>query len=90
MPDSEDPHHDLTQVLRRFTDRAAQVRRLANESEAFRDVCEDFALASTTLARLSAGEDRERHSALISDYTLVLAELTREIEAALESADEGC
>jgi hypothetical protein len=86
MTDSDDAGFDLEQIIERFPDRAALVTRLAHESEAFRSLCDDFTLAWGTLARLDGQEDRKRHAAVISDYIFLVAELERDIAAALDDA----
>jgi hypothetical protein len=85
MPDSE-PSLDLTQVLERFPGRAALVAHLASHNETFRSLCEDFALARSTLTRLSALAEADRNASVISDYESVLAELENDITKAIEHA----
>jgi hypothetical protein len=86
MTDSEMTGLDLAQVLARFPDRAALVAQLANGSETFRSLCEDYVLASTTLARLSSAGEAERRSPIVEDYQLIVAELEKEIAATLSDA----
>ncbi len=87
MPDPEASRIDLTQVLERFPTRAALIKRLSSENEAFRGICEDFALARSTLARLSTLAEPERNATVIADYESVVADLERDITAALQRAD---
>jgi hypothetical protein len=87
MTDSEMTGLDMALVLGRFSERPALVRRLAMESEAFRSLCEDFALAANTLAQLNGRQDRDRHAAVISDYVLLVADLEKDIAAALGDAE---
>ena len=87
MPEPEASRLDLTQVLERFPDRAALIGRLLGESDAFRGLCEDFALARSTLARLLSVAEHERNVPVISDYESVVAELESDIATALRRAD---
>lgn len=87
MPDPETSRPYLTQVLESFPGHEALVRRLASENEGFRGLCEDLALARTTLDRLSALADTERNAAILSDYRSVVADLENDIAAALRRAD---
>jgi hypothetical protein len=89
MTDPKGSRLDLKQVLVLFPEQAPLVKRLAMESEAFRSICEDYALASSTLARLSAAGDAERNATVLSDYLLLVADLERDIAAALRSASEA-
>lgn len=86
MPSSE-PSLDLTQVLERFNGRAELVRHLAIHNETFRDLCEDFTLARSTLARLSTLAATEQNATVIADYQSMVAELERDIATALQHAE---
>ena len=88
MADPEDSRLDLKQVLALFPEQAALVRRLATESEVFQSICEDYVLASSTLARLSAAGD-ERNARVEADYQSLVADLESDIAAALHRATEG-
>ena len=88
MPDQKALRLDLTHVLERFPDRVALVRRLASENEVFRSICEDFELARSTLVKLSTLPESDRNPAVLSDYESVVADLEKDIAAALRSADQ--
>lgn len=87
MPDLEASRLDLTHVLERFPERVALIERLASENDSFRGLCEDFALAISTLGRLSKLAEPERNATIIADYESVVAELERDIATALQHAD---
>lgn len=87
MPDPEVLPPDLTAVIERFPERAALVRRLATEDETFRGICEDFALACSTMVRLSALSDADRNPAVVADYELLIADLEKDIADAIQQAD---
>lgn len=87
MPDHEASRLDLTEVLERFPERAALIRRLAGENEAFLGLCEDFVLARSTLARLLSVAEVERKVTVISDYESLVVELEGDIATALRDAD---
>lgn len=85
MSEPEATRLDLTPVLDRFPDDAKLVRRLSVESEAFRGMCEDYALARTTLAQLEALAQEGEHPR-ISDYRTLVEDLEKEIVNALRDA----
>lgn len=47
--------HELEPAIRRFPEWAAQVARLAERDEAFRDMCEELAAAEVALIGLGDG-----------------------------------
>ena len=53
---------DLAQVLTRFPNSAAQIRRLVLADEGFRSLCEDYAWARATLTKLERSEPAEKYA----------------------------
>jgi hypothetical protein len=70
-------------VMDRFPAEADLVLRCALESESFRSLCEDYALALEALRRLEAF-DRHMVESRIADYRVLMRELEREIQGILE------
>jgi hypothetical protein len=75
----------LARAVARFPEAAATLRRLALTDPAFREICEEYALAERSLAgfeaRLDAAERPE-----IGEYRTVIAELETEIGRVLKEA----
>jgi hypothetical protein len=88
MPRSEAAHDGLALVLHRFPLQAPAVRRLALRDPEFRALCEDYALATASLAGFEARRDAcERPE--IAEYRTVLAELEAEILRCVLTARDG-
>ena len=83
---ARDGREDLDAAKRRFPGRAGKIESLATEEEAFRDMCEELAVAEEALERLStapAGGSRERRL----ECEGWIARLSAEMEAALLRAE---
>ncbi len=76
---------EMHQLLRRFPDDAAVLARLLGMDDSFRNVCEDYALAENTLARLERFQGPQQLPR-IAEYRQLLSELASEIAKAIESA----
>lgn len=72
----------LSFVLRLFPDATAVVRRLYLANDEFRGICEDYALACTSLERLKAVATPRPDE--IDDYRAVLEDLERELSFYIE------
>ena len=57
MTEGEGGHFDLGPVLARFPTDAMLIERLVAESEAFRTLCEEYALARSVLVRFEERPD---------------------------------
>lgn len=79
---------DIAQVLKRFPGDAALIARLLVENETFRAVCEDYALARSTLANLEQPKEA-REPPEVADYRSLVAELEKEIAEALRNATQS-
>lgn len=77
---------DMFQVLQRFPEHAAAVRRLFRHDETFVSVCEDYALARSALARLEKADGGGKHHREIEDYRNIIADLELEIAGVLQNA----
>jgi hypothetical protein len=75
----------LSLAVARFPAEAARLRRLALAQRAFRELCEEYALALESLARFEARADAAERSE-VEDYRTVIAELEREIDRYLNEA----
>lgn len=72
----------LAAALRRFPDHAAEIRRLVETSEDFREMCEDLALAEEVLAatdHVGPALREERRT----EYEDLIGALAKEIQDAL-------
>ena len=76
---------DMNQLLSRFSGEPALLTRLLAVDDAFRNICEDYALAEVTLARLERLQG-PRELPRIAEYRQLVAELAGEIAKAIESA----
>jgi hypothetical protein len=76
---------DMDQLLSRFPGEAAVLARLLAVDDAFRNVCEDYALAGVTLARLERFQG-PRELPRIAEYRQLVRELAGEIAKAIECA----
>ena len=73
----------MNRAIERFPDLADQIGRLANQSEAFRSLCEDHQLAVETLDSLIArGPANDK---VIAEYRTLVGELEADIAAALNT-----
>jgi hypothetical protein len=88
MTGPEPSPFDIAQVLERFPRDAAVVAQLLVESETFRVVCEDYALARSTLARLEQS-NQAREPPEVADYRSLVVELEKEIAEALQNAKQS-
>lgn len=75
----------LARAVERFPEAAAKLRRLARSDGAFREICEEYALAQESLARFEARPDAADRPE-VSDYRTVIAELEGEIDRILKEA----
>jgi hypothetical protein len=72
----------LAAIERRFPEMTAIVQREYTESESFRSLCRDYVTCANTLARWQGSESEEGRSRS-EEYSELLGELTRELEARL-------
>jgi len=79
---------DMSQLLERFPGDAALIGRLLVQDDAFRNVCEDFVLAKSTLVKLDTFQRRQQ-AAKIAEYRQLVAELEDEIAEALKHAKQS-
>jgi hypothetical protein len=86
MSDPEGSRLDLSQVFERFPEDVARIRRLVLADDSFAGICEDYALARTTLARLEQPGEAEGHGEEVADYRTLVADLEREVAEALRHA----
>ena len=86
MPAMEASRLDLAQVLTRFPNSAAQIRRLVLADKGFRCICEDYALARATLTKLERSEPAKKYAKEITDYQVLISDLEREISEVLRNA----
>jgi hypothetical protein len=77
------PQSALSRVAARFPDKALLIRRLFLANDAFRTICEDYALAQDTLVRFENEPDAE-HRPEVMDYQSVVSGLESEIAALLQ------
>lgn len=84
MSGPETSREDLSEVLERFPAHADDIRRLAAESETFRNICEDYALAQAMLARLEAALKTEGTADKLLEYRALASELEENIAAVLQ------
>jgi hypothetical protein len=83
MADDEITQTGLARAVARFPEAEARMRTLALADPAFREVCEEYALAQQSLARFEARPDAAERPE-IGDYRTVIAELEGEIARFLE------
>jgi hypothetical protein len=88
MRHSDSAHAALALVVQRFPERAAFARRLVLRDQAFRGLCEDYALAQASLAGFEARPDAAERPE-IADYHTIIAELEGEIARFVRAADPG-
>ena len=85
MADAEIAQTGLARAVARFPDAEARLRTLALADPAFREVCEEYALAQQSLARFEARPDASERPE-VGDYRTVIAELEGEIVRFLKEA----
>jgi hypothetical protein len=83
MSEPKRPPSDVGPVLKFFPEDSALVARMYAESADFRGICEDLILADGALVRLETLRP-DREPAKIAEYRQLVAELRKEIAAALE------
>ena len=76
---------DMDQLLSRFPGESAVLARLLAVDDGFRNVCEDYALAEITLARLEQLQGPQELPR-IAEYRQLVRELAGEIAKAIECA----
>jgi hypothetical protein len=77
------PTRGLSPVLQRFRHSAVMIRELALRDRAFRDLCEDLALALEMLASFEARGDGS-HGAEIAEYRSIVRDLDGEVTARID------
>lgn len=83
MADAEITQTGLARAMARFPEAKAKLRTLALADPAFREVCEEYALAQQSLARFETRPDAAERPE-VDDYRTVIAELEGEIVRFLE------
>ena len=73
----------LARAVERFPEAAGTLRRLARSDPDFREICEEYALAQTSLAQFEARPDASERPE-VGDYRTVIAELENEIDRFLK------
>ena len=76
---------DMDHLLSRFPGESAVLARLLAVDDGFRNVCEDYALAEITLARLERLQGPQELPR-IAEYRQLVTELAGEIAKAIECA----
>jgi len=79
---------DMNQLSEHFPDDAVLIALLLIQSDAFRNLCEDFILAKSTLDNLDKFQ-RQQQAAKIAEYRQLVTELEKEIAEALEHAKQA-
>ena len=85
MADTDITQMGLARAVARFPEAATMLRRLALTDPAFREICEEYALAERSLAGFEARPDAAERPE-IDDYRTVIAELENEIDRFLKEA----
>ena len=85
MADTDIGQVGLARAVARFPEAATALRRLALTDPAFREICEEYALAERSLAGFEARPDAAERPE-IDDYRTVIAELENEIDRLLKEA----
>ena len=85
MADAEIARTGLAQAVARFPEAADRLRGMALADPAFREICEEYALARESLARFEARSDAAERPE-IDDFRSVIAELEGEIDRCLKEA----
>ena len=84
---------EVKRVIERFPTQADLILRLAAQSESFRAICEDYALAVESLQRFEAlaraqVENKAQVERKIADYRGIVLDLAQEIERSLAMGSE--
>jgi hypothetical protein len=74
---------DLIRVVERFPGYGALIRRLVLQDKAFRELCEDYLAACSSLAWFEASTESRPE---VAEFTLLIQQLEEEISNALDSA----
>lgn len=74
---------DLDKVLERFPEYRALIRRLVLQDRTFRELCEDYLAACSSLAWFQASEEARPE---VAEFALLIQQLEEEIASALDSA----
>lgn len=82
MADADIARTGLAQAVTRFPEAAARLRGMALADPAFREICEEYALARESLARFEARSDAAERPE-VGDFRSVIAELEGEIDRML-------
>lgn len=72
-------------AVRKFPERGRAIHERAGRDETFRELCADFATAEDELRKWSISADPWRDQR-IEEYSVLVEELGREIEATLDSS----
>ena len=83
MEDTGQTRRVIQRLVARFPDKAQEIRRAAVGDHNFRDVCEDLAIALSTLARFEARPDAV-NCLEIPEYKALILELEDEISVCLD------
>lgn len=76
---------DLSNIIARFPDDAALIRRLVLKSESFRGICEEHELARESLSWFEARDDVPTRPE-VADFRSIILGLESEIEQFLASS----
>jgi hypothetical protein len=76
----------LQAIVQRLPVRGQEIERLAEESETFLGICEDFADAEAALRHWSAAPPSSTIEARKAEYVTLVEELAIEIEQLLDNA----
>ena len=74
---------DLDKVVERFPGYGALIRRLMLQDKTFRELCEDYLAACSSLAWFQSAEEARPE---VAEFALLIQELEEEISNALDSA----
>jgi hypothetical protein len=80
MPDPQAARLDLGQIVKRFPSKGALIRRLALKDKAFREICEDYLAACSSLAFFEASAPGGPE---VSDFRQIIDQLAQELAAVL-------
>ncbi|TAU84161.1 hypothetical protein [Rhizobium leguminosarum] len=75
----------VTAVRRQFPARIRAIDDLSSRSEDFREICRDFADAQSELEKWNVSTDPKRNERVV-EYRELIAELSKEIEGALDAS----
>ncbi|WP_163881818.1 hypothetical protein [Rhizobium laguerreae] len=75
----------VTAVRRQFPARIKAIDDLSARSEDFREICRDFADAQSALQKWNVSTDPKRDERVV-EYQELIAELSKEIEGALNAS----